>query len=40
MMIMKAIVKNIVKLFEPNYYDLDAKLWVQKLVLKKYFKKN
>jgi len=33
------IFKNIAKLFEQNYDDLDAKLWVQKLVLKKYLKK-
>jgi len=33
------IFKNITKLFEQNYDDLDAKLWVQKLVLKKYLKK-
>ncbi len=37
---MTAILKNLTKLFEPNYNELDAKLWVQKLVLKKYLKKN
>ena len=36
---MTLILKNITKLFEPNYKDLDAKLWVQKLILKKYLKK-
>ena len=34
------ILKNITKLFEPNYNNLDAQLWVQKVILKKYFKKN
>jgi len=33
------VLKNIVKLFEPNYSNLDAKLWVQKVILKKYLKK-
>ena len=37
---MTAILKNFTKLFEPNYDRLDAKLWVQKLLLKKYLKKN
>ena len=37
---MTLILKNITKLFEPNYKDLDAKLWVQKVILKKYLKKN
>tara|TARA_Y100001970_G_scaffold247287_1_gene315923 strand:- start:113 stop:226 length:114 start_codon:yes stop_codon:yes gene_type:complete len=37
---MTLILKNISKLFEPNYSDLDAKLWVQKVILKKYLKKN
>ena len=32
--------KNMAKLFQPNYNNLDAKVWVQKLVLKKYLKKN
>ena len=26
--------------YAENNYDLDAKFWVQKLILKKYFKKN
>tara|TARA_B100000029_G_scaffold191452_1_gene189267 strand:- start:92 stop:211 length:120 start_codon:yes stop_codon:yes gene_type:complete len=33
------IIKNISKLFAPDYSDLDAKLWVQKVILKKYFNK-
>jgi hypothetical protein len=37
---MNLILKNITKLFEPNYNNLDGKLWVQKLILKKYLKKN
>ncbi len=36
---MTLILKNITKLFEPNYNHLDAKLWVQKAILKKYLKK-
>ena len=36
---MTLILKNITKLFEPNYNNLDAKLWVQKVILKKYLKK-
>ena len=35
---MTLILKNITKLFEPNYNSLDAKLWIQKLILKKYLK--
>jgi len=37
---MALILKNISKLFEYNRSNLDAKLWVQKVILKKYFKKN
>jgi len=37
---MTLILKKITKLFEPNYNNLDAKLWVQKVMLKKVFKKN
>jgi len=33
------ILKNITKLFEPNYNNLDTRLWVQKVILKKYLKK-
>ncbi len=36
---MTVIIKNIAKLFEPNCSNLDAKLWVQKVILKKYLKK-
>ena len=36
---MTLILKNITKLFEPNYNNLDAKFWVQKAILKKYLKK-
>ena len=37
---MTLILKNITKLFEPNYNNLDAKLWIQKVILKKYSKKG
>ena len=30
----------LVKLFDPSVDDLDAQLWIQKIILKKYFKKN
>ena len=36
---MTLILKNIAKLFDPNYNNQDAKLWVQKVILKKYLKK-
>ena len=36
---MTLILKNSEKLLEPKHSNLDAKFWVQKLVLKKYFKK-
>jgi len=36
---MTLILKNLAKLFEPNCNNLDAKLWVQKVILKKYLKK-
>ena len=36
---MSLILKNITKLFEPNLNNLDAKIWVQKVILKKYLKK-
>ena len=38
--VMTLILQNISKLFEPNYKKLDARFWVQKAILKKYFKKN
>ena len=37
---MTLILKNITKLFEPNYDNLDARIWVQKVILKKYLKRN
>ena len=37
---MTLILKNIGKLFEPKYKNLDAKFWVQKVILKKYLKKK
>ena len=37
---MTLILKNIAKLFEPNYNNLDARFWVQKVILKKYLGKN
>jgi len=37
---MSLILQNIGKLFETKYNNLDAKFWVQKVILKKYFKKN
>jgi len=37
---MTLILENISKLFKPKYKNLDAKFWVQKIILKKYFKKN
>ena len=36
---MTLILKNITKLLEPNYNNLDAKFWIQKVILKKYLKK-
>jgi len=37
---MTLILENFGKLFNSRYKNLDAKFWVQKLILKKYFKKN
>jgi len=37
---MTLILENFVKLFNSKYKNLDGKFWVQKLILKKYFKKN
>tara|TARA_B100000965_G_C18957592_1_gene484110 strand:+ start:237 stop:350 length:114 start_codon:yes stop_codon:yes gene_type:complete len=34
------IIRNIEKLFKPKYEELDAQIWVQKAILKKYFKNN
>jgi hypothetical protein len=35
---MTLILKNITKMLRPNYNNLDAKIWVQKAVLKKYLR--
>jgi len=37
---MVLILENFGKLFNSRYKNLDGKFWVQKLILKKYFKKN
>ena len=37
---MTLIINSLEKLLDPKHNNLDAKFWVQKLVLKKYFKKN
>jgi len=37
---MTLILQNIGKLFEPKYKNLDTRFWIQKIILKKYFKKN
>ena len=37
---MTLILKNITKLFEYNRGNIDARLWVQKVILKKYLNKN
>jgi hypothetical protein len=37
---MTLFLKNISKIFTPNDRNLDAKLWLQKVILKKYLKKN
>tara|TARA_B100001123_G_C15295366_1_gene1018966 strand:+ start:53 stop:166 length:114 start_codon:yes stop_codon:yes gene_type:complete len=37
---MALILENLGKLFEPKYKSLDGKFWVQKIILKKYLKKN
>jgi len=37
---MMLILENLGKLFESRYKNLDGKFWVQKIVLKKYLKKN
>jgi len=37
---MTLILENISKLLEPKYKNLDSKFWVQKVILKKYLKKN
>ena len=37
---MTLILQNIGKLFEPKYKNLDAKFWVQKILLRKYLAKT
>jgi len=37
---MTLIIKNIEKLFRPKYKNLDAKIWIQKIILKKYLVNN
>tara|TARA_Y100000780_G_scaffold138241_1_gene124503 strand:- start:91 stop:246 length:156 start_codon:yes stop_codon:yes gene_type:complete len=37
---MTLVIKNIEKLFQPKYKNLDGKFWVQKIILKKYLKQN
>jgi len=37
---MTLIIRNIEKLFQPKYKNLDARIWIQKLVLKKYLKNS
>jgi len=37
---MTLIIRNIEKFFRPNYDNLDAQIWVQKVILKKYLKNN
>tara|TARA_E500000331_G_C16797713_1_gene515208 strand:- start:286 stop:399 length:114 start_codon:yes stop_codon:yes gene_type:complete len=37
---MTLIIRNIQKLIKPKYKSLDGKFWLQKAILKKYFKKN
>tara|TARA_B110000438_G_C15602574_1_gene558681 strand:- start:366 stop:479 length:114 start_codon:yes stop_codon:yes gene_type:complete len=32
--------ENLIKLLELKYKDLDGRFWVQKIILKKYVKKN
>jgi len=37
---MMLIIRNIEKLFQTKNKNLDAQFWVQKIILKKYFKNN
>jgi len=37
---MTLILGNLGKLFEAKYKSLDGKFWVQKVILKKYLRKN
>jgi len=37
---MTLVLKNLSKIFDRNCNNLDGKLWVQKVILKKYLNKN
>jgi len=37
---MTIIIRNIEKIFKPKYKGLDARFWIQKVVLKKYLENN
>jgi len=37
---MTLIIRNIEKIFKPKSKNLDAKFWVQKVILKKYLRNN
>jgi len=37
---MSLIIRNIEKLFETKYKYLDSRIWIQKLILKKYLKNS
>tara|TARA_B100001013_G_scaffold332996_1_gene249627 strand:+ start:49 stop:162 length:114 start_codon:yes stop_codon:yes gene_type:complete len=37
---MSLILENLEKLFISKYKNLDGRLWIQKAILKKYFKKS
>jgi len=37
---MSLIIEKIEKLFTPKQESLDTKIWIQKVILKKYLKKN
>jgi len=36
---MTLLFKSIIKLFEPGHTNLDSRLWVQKVILKKHINK-
>ncbi len=37
---MTLILENLGKIFEPKYKSLDARIWVQRILLRKYFAKT
>jgi hypothetical protein len=37
---MALIMRNIEKLFQSKYKNLDGRFWIQKIILKKYLKQN